>query len=83
MQGAPEAELKKLHLTRNPSDYRYLSSSNGKGRPADPSSRRQDYTRVVAAIKRLGFTEEAVGAIWRILGAILNLGNLEFDAKVS
>jgi len=81
LQGAPEAELKKLHLTRNPSDYRYLSSSNGKGRPADPSSKRQEYTRVVAAIKRLGFSEEAVGAIWRILGAILNLGNLEFDAK--
>ena len=49
---------------------------------SDPSSRRQDYTRVVAALKRLGFPQEATDCVWKVLASVLHLGNLQFEAKV-
>ena len=49
---------------------------------SDPSSRRQDYTRVVAALKRLGFPQDATDTIWKVLASVLHLGNLQFEAKV-
>ena len=49
---------------------------------SDPSSRRQDYTRVVAALKRLGFPQEATDSVWKVLASVLHLGNLQFEAKV-
>jgi len=80
LQGAPEAELKKLHLSRNLSDFSFVSGQvGGKSSPkSDPSSRRQDFQRVLAALKRLGFPEEAIACIWRVLASVLHLGNLEF-----
>ncbi len=59
---------------------RYLSSEDKKA--PDASSKRADYTRVVQAVKRLGFPDEAAHIIWRVLAAILHLGNMEFVAKV-
>jgi hypothetical protein len=56
-------------------------SSEDKKAP-DASSKRADYTRVVQAVKRLGFPDEAAHIIWRVLAAILHLGNMEFVAKV-
>merc|ERR1719193_1643740 len=49
LQGAGETELGKLGLSRNLSDFNYVNQKS-KGK-SDPSSRRQDYTRVVAALK--------------------------------
>merc|ERR1719427_972592 len=79
LQGAPEAELKKLHLSRNLSEFSYVNQTQ-KGK-SDPSSRRQDYTRVVAALKRLGFPQEATDCVWKVLASVLHLGNLQFEAK--
>lgn len=79
LQGAPEAELKKLHLSRNLSEFNYVNQTT-KGK-SDPSSRRQDYTRVVAALKRLGFPQEATDSVWKVLASVLHLGNLQFEAK--
>ena len=59
---------------------RYLSSEDKKS--LDASSKRADYTRVVSAVKRLGFPDEAAHTIWRVLAAILHLGNMQFEAKV-
>ena len=48
---------------------------------SDPSSRRADYTRVCAALKRLGFPQEATDTIWRVLASVLHLGNISFESK--
>ena len=48
---------------------------------SDPSTRRADYTKVCAALKRLGFPQEATNTIWRVLASVLHLGNLTFDSK--
>ena len=57
---------------------RYVNQVSKK--KSDPSTRRQEYTRVCSAMKRLGFPQEAVTTVWSVLAAILNLGNLEFEA---
>ncbi len=69
-----------IFLRRKVSLRRYLSSEDKKA--PDASSKRADYTRVVQAVKRLGFPDEAAHIIWRVLAAILHLGNMEFVAKV-
>ena len=48
---------------------------------SDPSTRRADYSRVCAALKRLGFPQEATNTIWRVLSSVLHLGNLSFESK--
>ena len=48
---------------------------------SDPSTRRADYSRVSAALKRLGFPQEATNTIWRVLASVLHLGNLSFESK--
>ena len=48
---------------------------------SDPSTRRADYSRVCAALKRLGFPQEATDTIWRVLASVLHLGNLSFESK--
>ena len=45
---------------------------------SDASSRRQDYTKVCSALKRLGFPQDASNTIWKVLASILHLGNLNF-----
>ena len=37
---------------------------------------------MVAALKRLGFPQEATDCVWKVLASVLHLGNLQFEAKV-
>lgn len=80
LMGASEQELNKLNLNKHIANYKYLAAGEDKKGP-DVSAKRQEYSRVVQAAKRMGFTEEAASTIWRILAAILHLGNMEFVAK--
>lgn len=78
LQGAPEHDLAKLHLSKNLSEYAILSDS-GRSR-IDPSSRKKQYSQVAAALRRLAFPAEAQEAIWRLLACVLHLGNIQFRA---
>ena len=62
-------------------EFRFLSTDSTEHKGG--STRSQDYNRVAQALKRLGFHEEYVSTIWRILAAILHLGNMDFIPKVS
>jgi len=76
LQGAPESLLSKLKLSKQTADYRYLSS--GPEGKKGSTSRSQDYAKVNLAVKKMGFQEEAVDTMWRVLAAILHLGNVDF-----
>merc|ERR1711899_495654 len=78
LQGAPEADLARLELSRNIADYAILGDT--KRGKADPSSRRAQYGTVQAALKRLAFPAEAQECIWRVLASVLHLGNIHFNA---
>lgn len=78
LQGASESELKRLHLSRDLSDFRYVAAQDKK---VQSSSRGPDYNRVTAALKRLGFPQDATDSIWTVLASVLHLGNIKFAAK--
>ena len=57
-------------------------SSESEGRQGGSSNRSQEFQRVSQAVKRLGFEEEAVNTMWKVLAAVLHLGNLDFIPEV-
>lgn len=48
----------------------------------DILSEKSDYKGTNNAFKTLGFTTEEISTIWRIVAAILHLGNIEFQSKL-
>ncbi|XP_037090493.1 unconventional myosin ID-like [Pollicipes pollicipes] len=77
LYGAPDAELTKLKLVRDAAQY-YYTRQGGNTR-VDSISDRQDYKSVNSALRLLGFGAEKTECIWKIIAAVLNLGNVEFD----
>lgn len=47
----------------------------------DVLTEKADYKSTNAAFKTLGFSTEEISTIWRIIAAILHLGNVEFQSK--
>nr|AAQ11360.1 myosin 1d [Xenopus laevis] len=73
--GAPEQTLRSLHLQRDISSYAYTrslaqlkSSNNDAG----------DFKEVAEAMKVIEFKPEEIQTVYKILAAILHLGNLKF-----
>nr|XP_060638727.1 unconventional myosin-Ig [Anolis sagrei ordinatus] len=73
--GAPEALLDSLHLSNDPTAYRFTqegASNNCLG------SDQADFRAVADAMAVIGFTPEEMGSVYKILAAILHLGNVRF-----
>ena len=66
-----------MKLSRNPDDYNYLALSNCARVESinDPS----DWNHVQKALSILGFSNEDKQSMWRIIAAILVLGNVQFE----
>lgn len=75
--GSNDDLLKKLNLTRNPENYFYVKQ--GQASKVDTINDRNDYREVTNSLKTLQFTEEEIDTLWRIVGAILHLGNVSFE----
>lgn len=72
-----EKLLSSLNLSSDPSTYNYLASSGCyKLVGMDDAG---DFNDVKNAMKVLGFSEVDMLSTWKILSAILNLGNIMFD----
>uniref|UniRef100_A0A8C9FCY9 Myosin IG n=1 Tax=Pavo cristatus TaxID=9049 RepID=A0A8C9FCY9_PAVCR len=78
--GAPEALLTSLHLQRDPSAYCYTQQGTQGSVSGADSDDARGYRAVEEAMAVIGFTPEEVGAVRRILAAILHLGNVQFVA---
>ncbi|KAK2514041.1 Myo1g [Columba guinea] len=74
--GAPQALLSSLHLCRDPRAYRYTRE----GAPACEEDA-GGYRAVEEALGIIGFSPEEVGTLWRVLAAILLLGNIQFTVE--
>uniref|UniRef100_A0A6Q2XGU3 Myosin IG n=1 Tax=Esox lucius TaxID=8010 RepID=A0A6Q2XGU3_ESOLU len=77
LRGGSEEMLRSLHLQNDPvitsarrSIFVFHQTSNND---------RSSHKAVLSALKVIGFTEEEINSIYRILGAILILGNLQFE----
>ncbi|XP_066998175.2 unconventional myosin ID [Anabrus simplex] len=77
--GASEPELKTLQLSRDPGAYHYTSQGNAS--KVEAISDRGEYKATLAACKILGFKPEETDTIWKIVAAILHLGNVKFKTQ--
>ncbi|KAM9650429.1 unconventional myosin-Ig isoform 2-T2 [Trichechus inunguis] len=75
LRGSEEELLQKLHLQRNPAVYTF--TRQGAGLNALDSDERS-HQAVTQAMRVIGFSPEEVASVYRILAAILHLGNIEF-----
>ncbi|XP_053121729.1 unconventional myosin-Ig isoform X4 [Hemicordylus capensis] len=73
--GASNASLDSLHLSRDPATYRFIregASNNSVGND------KANYQAVADAMKVIGFSPEEKDSVYKILAAILHLGNVNF-----
>lgn len=78
--GASDDTLKKIHLKRDPKIYKILSISG----QYDVNANFDDvalYKEMVEAFKILNFTEEEIFQTFKIISAVLLIGNVEFTDK--
>uniref|UniRef100_A0A1I8PHP1 Myosin motor domain-containing protein n=1 Tax=Stomoxys calcitrans TaxID=35570 RepID=A0A1I8PHP1_STOCA len=74
LRGASDNELRQFSLNRDPSKYHYTNQGS-----MDILTEKADYKGTNSAFKTLGFSTEEISTIWRIIAAILHLGNIEFQ----
>lgn len=76
LKGSSDPALKALGLSRDPTQYSYINQG---GCPmVQPLSDRKDFDVVRQSMKTLGYSDEEVDTIWKLVAAILHLGNLQF-----
>ncbi|XP_025945594.1 unconventional myosin-Ig [Apteryx rowi] len=78
LRGAPDALLASLHLRRDPGTYRYTREGTAGSVGGDDAA---SYKEVEDAMAVIGFTPEEIGSVYKILAAILHLGNVAFEAE--
>ncbi|KAG7168346.1 Unconventional myosin IC-like [Homarus americanus] len=78
LAGAPDELIEKLHLQRDPDTYFYLRQ--GKNSVVNSINDRADFEAVDHALDILSFTTEEQESIWGVVGAILHLGNVAYEA---
>eukprot|EP01113_Clastostelium_recurvatum_P018679 TRINITY_DN2199_c0_g3_i1.p1 TRINITY_DN2199_c0_g3~~TRINITY_DN2199_c0_g3_i1.p1 ORF type:complete len:1027 (-),score=334.99 TRINITY_DN2199_c0_g3_i1:84-2738(-) len=76
LAGLAEGDLREWRLTRDPSTFSYLAQS-GMYKVATINDEK-DYKGVVRAMGLLGIAAKDQTVLWRVLAAILHLGNIQF-----
>ncbi|KAM5273251.1 unconventional myosin-Ig [Ctenodactylus gundi] len=80
LRGCKEPELQKLHLERNPALYNFTRQGAGltTGVHGVMDSDENSHQAVTEAMRVIGFSATEIELVYRILAAILHLGNIEF-----
>eukprot|EP01097_Dermamoeba_algensis_P007168 TRINITY_DN4496_c0_g2_i1.p1 TRINITY_DN4496_c0_g2~~TRINITY_DN4496_c0_g2_i1.p1 ORF type:complete len:1026 (-),score=280.10 TRINITY_DN4496_c0_g2_i1:1414-4236(-) len=81
LNGASPQLIKDLALTKQPETYAYLKHTGCFNVPT--INDQQEFAAVLKAMKVLGISEQDQQAVWRLLAAILHLGNVEFGSFVN
>eukprot|EP01119_Soliformovum_irregulare_P003562 TRINITY_DN1423_c0_g2_i1.p1 TRINITY_DN1423_c0_g2~~TRINITY_DN1423_c0_g2_i1.p1 ORF type:complete len:1033 (-),score=362.49 TRINITY_DN1423_c0_g2_i1:84-3182(-) len=76
LSGLPAAELAKMNLTSDPSQYFYLQ--NSECLKVDTINDKEDFGKVLKAMDIIGIPADVRSGIWSVLAAILLLGNIQF-----
>ncbi|XP_006635813.2 unconventional myosin-Ig isoform X1 [Lepisosteus oculatus] len=75
LMGGSEDMLRSLHLKNDPAAYTYTREGSVFQTSNDD---RTNHKAVLNALKVIGFTPEEINSVYKILGTILHLGNVEF-----
>nr|XP_023667743.1 unconventional myosin-Ig-like isoform X2 [Paramormyrops kingsleyae]XP_023667745.1 unconventional myosin-Ig-like isoform X2 [Paramormyrops kingsleyae] len=78
LRGGSQELIKSLFLEKNPALYVYTSEGAASITSNDDHS---SHKAVLNALKVIGFTPNEIDSIYKILGTILHLGNLEFTSE--
>ncbi|XP_053374202.1 unconventional myosin-Id-like [Mercenaria mercenaria] len=79
LSGATDQKLAEMKLTRDPHKYFYIRQG---GEPKCPTINDQsDYRNVMNAMKTLGFAFKHAETLWKVVSAVILLGNLEYHAQ--
>lgn len=65
-----------MNLTRTIDNYFYIRQ--GQAAKVDSVNDRQDFNEVSRSLETLQFSKDDVDTLWRVVGAVLHLGNIEF-----
>lgn len=76
LRGASDAELRQYQLTRDPAQFHYTNQGS-----VEVLSEKLDYRVTTAGLKALGFSGDELTMVWRIVAAVLHLGNINFKSK--
>ncbi|CAB3374689.1 Hypothetical predicted protein [Cloeon dipterum] len=74
--GASDSDLSKLRLKNKVDNYFYVNQGNAAS--VRSISDRSDYKATQSAFRTLAFSDHEIDTIWRIVAAILHLGNVKF-----
>ncbi|KAK0136120.1 Unconventional myosin-Id [Merluccius polli] len=75
LRGGPESLLRSLHIQKDPKAYTYIKVG---GQVKSSINDGADFKAVADAMKVIGFTTDEIHTVYKILAAILHLGNLTF-----
>nr|XP_039318090.1 unconventional myosin-Ig isoform X2 [Saimiri boliviensis boliviensis] len=80
LRGSEDKQLHELHLDRNPAIYNFTRQGAGLNMTVHSAldSDERSHQAVIEAMRVIGFSPEEVESVYRILAAILHLGNIEF-----
>lgn len=73
LRGASDSELRQYDISRDPAKYLYTNQGS-----METLSEKADYKQTCSAFKILGFSEDEISTVWKVVAAILHLGNVEF-----
>lgn len=76
LAGAPDQVLQSMHLERDASHYNFMNQ--GQSNSVRSIDDKKTYKEVHAALKAIGFNDEEQQTLFKIVAAVLHLGNLEF-----
>lgn len=76
---APEDQLRALNISQNHTDYFYIKQGNVA--KVNSINDRSNFREVTASLKQLNFSQDDQNTLWRVVAAILHLGNLDFETK--
>ncbi|XP_055916634.1 unconventional myosin ID [Eupeodes corollae] len=76
LRGVSDNELRQYDIVRDPMKYHYTNQGS-----IDVLTEKSDYKGTCNAFRTLGFSPEESGTIWRVVGAILHLGNITFQSQ--
>ncbi|XP_070536547.1 unconventional myosin-Ib-like [Ptychodera flava] len=81
LSGGPDLLLEELQLTRNANDYTYLKQSGCTN--VDTIDDKENFAKTQKAMQVLGFSDEEILGVYKLLAIILKFGNIQFSTFTS
>ncbi|XP_050497892.1 unconventional myosin ID isoform X1 [Diabrotica virgifera virgifera] len=77
LSGANDDLLKRLNISRDTHQYYYIKQGNAA--VVNTINDKSDYREVMSSLNTLQFSQQDQDTLWRVVAAILHLGNVDFE----